>query len=57
MTLSSLIKDIDHAMAKKAMHNLKNHLWYLAEETTPLNLFSSIVSEDVKDRIVEESLY
>ena len=51
MTLSSLIHDIDYAMAKKVVHNLKNHLWYLVEETAPLSLFSYIVSEDVKDRI------
>ena len=56
MTLSSLKNDIDYAMAKKVMHNLKNHVWYLVEETIPLSLFSSIVSEDVKDRIVKEML-
>ena len=56
MTLSSLINDIDYAMAKKVMHNLKNHVWYFVQETTPLSLFSSIVSEDVKDRIVKEML-
>ena len=43
-------------MAKKVMHRLKNHLWYLVEEMVPLSLFSSTVSEFVKDRIVKKML-
>ena len=49
-------REVDHAMAKKVMHKLKNHLWYLVEEMVPLNLFSSTVSENMKDRIVKKML-
>ena len=43
-------------MAKKVMHKLKNYPWYLVEEMVPLSLFSSTVSENVKDRIVKKML-
>ena len=49
-------REVDYAMAKKVMDKLKNHLWHLVEEMAPLSLFSPIVSEDVKDRIVKKIL-
>ena len=49
-------REVDYAMAKKVMDKLKNHLWYLVEEMAPLSLFSPIVSEDMKDRIVKKML-
>ena len=50
-------REVDYAMAKKVMDKLKNHLWYLVEEMAPLSLFSPIVSEDMKDRIVKMLTY
>ena len=47
-------REVDYALAKK--DKLKNHLWYLVEEMAPLSLFSPIVSEDMKDRIVRKML-
>ena len=49
-------REVDFAMAKKVIYKLKNHLWYLVEEMVPLSLFSPIVSEDMKDRIVKKML-
>ena len=49
-------REVDYAMAKKVMHKLKNHLWYVVEEMVPLSLFSSTVSENAKDRIVKKML-
>ena len=49
-------REVDYAMVKKVMDKLKNHLWYLVEEMVPLSLFSPIVSEDMKDRIVKNML-
>ena len=46
--------EVDHAMAKKVMHKLKSYLCYLVEEMVPLSLFSSTVSENMKDRIVKK---
>ena len=49
-------REVDYAMAKKVMDKLKNHLRYLVEEMAPLSLFSPIVLEDMKDRIVKKML-
>ena len=49
-------REVDYAMAKKVMDKLKNQLWYLVEDMAPLSLFSPIVSEDMKDRIVKKML-
>ena len=49
-------REVDHAMAKKVMQKLKNHLWYLVEEMAPLSLFSSRVSENMKYWIVKKML-
>ena len=49
-------REVDHVMAKKVMHKLKNHLWHLVEEMVQLGLFSSTVSENVKDWIVKKML-
>ena len=45
---------MDEEVATSALSTLKRHLWYLAEETVVLSLWSNNVPTEVKDSIAEE---
>ena len=49
-------QSVDEKVATSALSTLKRHLWYLAEETVVLSLWSNNVPTEVKDSIAEEIL-
>ena len=49
-------QSVDEKVATSAPSTLKRHLWYLAEETVVLSLWSNNVPTEVKDSIAEEIL-
>ena len=49
-------QSVDEEVATSALSTLKRHLWYLAEETVVLSLWSNNVPTEVKDSIAEEIL-
>ena len=48
--------ETDPILAKAAFTALNRHTWYLCEELIPLSLFSCIITNDVKSKIVSKIL-
>ena len=53
--LNSIVEyqDMDDVISCAALKCLKNHLWYLTQELTPLALFSDQVKDSEKNNIVK----
>ena len=47
---------VDVEIANTALKSFKNHLWYLTEELVVLSLFSSLVDNSMKAKIVNKML-
>ena len=49
-------QSVDKKVTTSALSTLKRHMWYLAEETVMLSLWSNNVLSEVTDSIAEEIL-
>lgn len=50
-------KSIDETVANKAIAAMNRHLYYMSEELAPLSLFSSKISNDVKNMMREKFIH